>query len=385
MAPHATGGFALSTKLIIAAAACTTVGIGGTFVATSPDVGPVDASASVAASATPTAASSLSGVGNDTPIVTVTPTGDPSTGPTAGPGTPSGTSPGGPGGGPTDAPAGVPAARQLTVPTSPSTSATPTATATPSATATATPTTAATSSASSSFTFATFNVQGAIHRGKVAHRMALAVGLLKRYNVGVASLQEFETPQRKLFDSLAGSTYARYPTAGRSLDAENSVVWNTARFSFVQGQTRPYPYFHGATRNMPRVLLRDKQTGASFWVTSYHNPADVHGNAAKFRATAVSRQVADNNALHQTGTPVIVAGDMNDRATYFCAMSQGTGMHSADGSVYSSGCRTAKSPWIDWIMGTPDVTFSGYLRDRGTDDRAASDHPIVVSQVTVTG
>ena len=41
--------------------------------------------------------------------------------------------------------------------------------------------------------------------------------------------------------------------------------------------------------------------------------------------------------------------------------------------------------WIDWILGTKDVAFSGYQRDRSGFVRATSDHPIVVAQVKVTG
>ncbi|RLV50709.1 endonuclease/exonuclease/phosphatase family protein [Nocardioides mangrovicus] len=236
------------------------------------------------------------------------------------------------------------------------------------------------------FTFGQFNIQGAIHRGNVGHRMALAVSLLRKYHVEVGALQEFESGQRAIFDSMAGGTYARYPSGGKSLDAENSVIWDKSRFQLLQGQTRPYPYFHGAIRNMPRVLLRDKLTGVSFWVTSYHNPANVFGNAAGFRATAVSRQISDNNALRQSvQAPIIVSGDMNDRAIYFCRMGGGTGMHSADGSSYSGNCQLSGSLWIDWVLGTPDVSFSGYLRDRGSAARGASDHPIVITQVQVTG
>ena len=240
-----------------------------------------------------------------------------------------------------------------------------------------------------SFTIANFNVQGASHRGKVAQRTRNARDLLIRYDVGVAAFQEFARTQRVAFDRVAGGTYAAYPgTLGRSLDAENSIVWRTDTFDLVKGETRPYPYFKGAIRNMPRVLLRHKQTGVEFWVTSYHNPATCcgYGDAAGFRARAVSEQARDANTLVAlTKAPLIVAGDMNDRATYFCGMARRAPMHSADGSTYDGGCRMAGHAWIDWILGTREVAFSGYLRDRSGFVRATSDHPIVVAQVKVTG
>ena len=240
-----------------------------------------------------------------------------------------------------------------------------------------------------SFTIANFNVQGASHRGNVEQRTRNARDLLIRYDVGVAAFQEFARTQRVAFDRVAGGTYAAYPgTLGRSLDAENSIVWRTDTFDLVKGETRPYPYFRGAIRNMPRVLLRHKETGAEFWVTSYHNPATCcgYGDAARYRARAVREQARDANALvARTKTPLIVAGDMNDRATYFCGMASRAPMHSADGSTYDGGCRMAGHAWIDWILGTEDVAFSGYRRDRSGFVRATSDHPIVVAKVRVTG
>ena len=239
------------------------------------------------------------------------------------------------------------------------------------------------------FTVANFNVQGASHRGNVERRTRNARDLLVRYDVGVAAFQEFARTQRVAFDRLAGGSYAVYPgPLGRSLDAENSVVWRKDTFDLVRGETRPYPYFGGAIRQMPRVLLRHKATGAEFWFTSYHNPATCcgYGNAAGHRARAVAAQARDATELVAlTKTPLIVAGDMNDRATYFCGMAGRSPMHSADGSRYDGGCRVAPRPWIDWILGTKDVVFSGYLRDRSGFVRTTSDHPIVVAQAKVTG
>ena len=240
-----------------------------------------------------------------------------------------------------------------------------------------------------SFAIAEFNVQGASHRGNVEQRTRNARDLLIRYDVGVAAFQEFAHSQRVAFDRLAGGTYTAFPGhLGRSLDAENSIVWRTDTFDLVKGETRPYPYFKGAIRNMPRVLLRHKQTGVEFWITSYHNPATCcgYGNAAGYRARAVSEQARDANTLVAlTKAPLIVAGDMNDRSTYFCGMASRAPMHSADGSTYDGGCRMSGHAWIDWILGTKEVAFSGYQRDRSGFVRATSDHPIVVAQVKVTG
>jgi endonuclease/exonuclease/phosphatase family metal-dependent hydrolase len=236
---------------------------------------------------------------------------------------------------------------------------------------------------------ANFNIQGATHRGGISGRTSRMRDLLQGHGVDVVALQEFQRPQRQIFARIAGGTYDVFPgTTGRSLDAENSVAWRKDTFELVRGETRPYRYFRGATRNMPRVLLRHRRTGVTIWVTSYHNPATCcgYGNAAGFRSQDVAAQVRDANALiAQTTTPLIVSGDMNDRATYLCAMTAGVAMHSADGGNHEAGCHVPRSPWIDWILGTKEVEFSGYLRDRSGFVKATSDHPIVVAHVKVTG
>jgi endonuclease/exonuclease/phosphatase family metal-dependent hydrolase len=239
------------------------------------------------------------------------------------------------------------------------------------------------------FTVANFNTQGASHRGGAVNRTRMMRDLLLSHRVDVVALQEFQRPQRAAFARAAGGTFETFPaTIGRSLDAENSVAWRRDAFELVRGETRPYRYFRGAIRNMPRVLLRHRRTGVTVWVTSYHNPATCcgYGNASGFRSQDVAAQVRDANALiAQTRTPLIVAGDMNDRASYFCRMAGGTGMHSADGGNVTGGCHPPARAWIDWILGSPDVAFSGYFRENGTLVRRTSDHPLVVATAKVTG
>lgn len=238
------------------------------------------------------------------------------------------------------------------------------------------------------FTMASFNTLGATHRGGAANRTRMMRDLLVSHHVDVVALQEFQRPQRAAFARYAAGTYDTYPgTTGRSLDAENSVAWRRDTFDLVKGETRAYPYFGGHVRNMPRVLLRHRRTGVEVWVTSYHNPANIrrYGNQDRWRARGVGLQIQDANALAATRTPLIVAGDMNDRASYFCRMTGGTGMHSADGGNVTGGCHPPGHAWIDWILGSSDVTFSGYLRDdSGFVDRT-SDHPVVVVTAKVKG
>lgn len=244
------------------------------------------------------------------------------------------------------------------------------------------------------FTMASFNTLGAVHtrhkgRANGVTRTVWMRDLLLSHDVDVVALQEFERVQVSTFVRVAGSTYDVYPgLVGRAGDAENAVAWRNDTFELMKGETRPYPYFNGQIRNMPRVLLRHRDTGVELWVTSYHNPASTRQfpHQQGWRARAVSLQIADTNALlAATRDQLIVAGDMNDRATYFCRMAGSTPLRSADGSTHPGTCRVAARPWIDWILGSRDVAFSDYRRDSSAFVRKTSDHPIVVTQVKVKG
>ena len=60
-------------------------------------------------------------------------------------------------------------------------------------------------------------------------------------------------------------------------------------------------------------------------------------------------------------------------------------MHAANGGSTSGGCRPPPNPWIDWILGSPTVEFSGYVWDKYPVNVRISDHPIVYTNVKVTG
>jgi endonuclease/exonuclease/phosphatase family metal-dependent hydrolase len=250
----------------------------------------------------------------------------------------------------------------------------------------------------SEFTFAQFNTLGASHtaRGGKDARMAgggargaWVAALFKEHDVDVGAVQEFQRPQANAFLAAAGDTYAVWPGVElTSRDGENSVVWRKDRFEAVKKESRAYPYFGGHPRNFPLVLLRDKETGTQFWVTSYHNPANTRkfGNQVFWKHRALAMQIPDvKELMRTTGQPLIVSGDMNDREGFFCPFARGTGMHSASGgSATAAGC-SVPVRWIDWIMGSPQVTFSNYRHDDGGLVDRTSDHPLVLSEVSVAG
>ena len=239
------------------------------------------------------------------------------------------------------------------------------------------------------FTIATFNTLGASHTGAHGNktrwasgpvRAARAVRVLERHHVDVVGLQEFQRPQARTFQRLAGSAYATFSASG---DTENTVAWRKDKFAMVSGSTLAIPYFNGHTRRMPVVKLRVRSTGQQLYVGSFHNPADTRRfpHQAHWRAIATNREVDLVRSLGKTGLPVLVTGDTNERAGYFCRLTASTDMHSAFGGSHSNGCRPPSYSGVDWIFGNRYTQFADPVVDRSPAVRRTTDHPVVVAKV----
>lgn len=250
----------------------------------------------------------------------------------------------------------------------------------------------------STLTFAEFNTLGASHTTRGGEEPRRAAGsvrgagvgqLFLQHGVDVGSVQEFQRSQAQAFARTVGDVYDVWPgLTGSPEDGENSVVWRRDRFQALQTRSVTHPYFDGHPRSYPVVLLRDLQSGTRFWVTSYHNPADTKrfGGQARWRQQALALEVPEiNDLLRSTQQPVIVAGDMNDREDFFCPFARGTGMRSASGGFATPAGCSLPVRWIDWIMGSPAVAFTDYRQDRSALVSRTSDHPMVLTGVTVTG
>lgn len=221
------------------------------------------------------------------------------------------------------------------------------------------------------FALATFNVLGSSHTGwgSASRRIRHAAALLVRHRVDVAGLQEFQRPQARAFDRLVGSAYSRWSS---TRDPENSIVWRTDAFTFLSGHLQRIVYFDGSTRMMPVVhlLYRD---GTPMWFMNVHNPAETRRfhHQGGYRRTDVGREVRSLHRIAATGEPVFLTGDMNDHGAFAGPM-RAAGMTSATGWHYRG---------IDWIVAPRGTRFLSSTVDRSPLDRAASDHPIVVTRV----
>ena len=243
---------------------------------------------------------------------------------------------------------------------------------------------------------ATFNVLGHGHttaKGNKPHfeasgpRLKLAIQAIEAEGAEIVGLQEFERPQYTRFASLRGSTWGMFPNAkGTNAQINNTIVWRKDRWSLVSGTHVNLPYFGGQMLPRPLVLLRHLETGQLMYVFNTHNPASTRGPAQHLRDKAVrlmTRMVNDLRA-QSPDIPVVVTGDMNDKRNFFCPFTAGTGMVAANGGSNVEGtCTLPPSPRIDWVLATPDASFTGYRVLQDALVRRATDHPLISALVNL--
>jgi hypothetical protein len=243
------------------------------------------------------------------------------------------------------------------------------------------------------FTISSFNVLGSSHtrggaRGKQSGvtRMSGAVDLLAQHDVDVVGFQELQSDQLRELQRLSPG-YDVYPgTRLTSREAENSVAWRSSVWELVRPETFSVPYFDGNRRRMPVVLLRHRATGLTAYFANVHNPADTrryHGQQ-RWRDQATAVEVALMNRLTATGIPVFLTGDMNERDSYFCALTSGTSMVAARGGSNGTGGCDARNPRaVDWVFGSAGVRFSSYDEDRSPLVDRTTDHPVVSTRASI--
>ena len=238
------------------------------------------------------------------------------------------------------------------------------------------------------FQVASFNVLGGSHQAARSgpRRMTGAVRYLRKHHVAVVGLQEFEPSQYAAFrrDTRGRWAVVGAPSrSGKSVDYRDAIAYRRSRFQFVSASSLAIPYFYGDRVNIPVVTLRSRTTGAAFTMINTHNPADTHGPAQRFRSEATRREVALIKRLRAHGRTVLLTGDMNEKASYFCKMTRSGRMHAASGGSTGPRCHAPQANGIDWIFGSRDVTFRHWTADAATVSSGVSDHPIVVARVTL--
>ena len=245
------------------------------------------------------------------------------------------------------------------------------------------------------FRMATYNALGSSHTHKGGHRKQKASGRARTARAGryvldndlsVVGFQEMQGDQRGAFMGATGGRYALYPGDElRGLDGENSIAYRLDTWQLVEARTVPIPYFGGHPRNMPVLLLRNKQTGITAYFANFHNPADTaeFGKQGRWRAAAKAREVDLLSQLRGGDYPIFVTGDMNEKQSWFCATGPAGDLVAAAATVFGqSGCDVPGFR-IDWIAGSEGVTFSDYHEDKSGLVAWMTDHPVVTTDATI--
>lgn len=238
------------------------------------------------------------------------------------------------------------------------------------------------------FRLASFNVLGSSHtagsrkRASGVSRMSAATSYIVQRDISIVGFQEMQGDQRARFLSATNGKWGLFPGGSqRSGDGDNSIGWKKDVWELVKAETTRIPYFHGRDRNIPVLLLKNKQSGISIYMTNFHNPADVRGNQQHWRNVATQRQIVLFNALAKTGLPILVTGDMNERTEWACPILTGADMRAAIGGHGRGGCSVVRNPFVDWIVGSYDVEFSNYTADNNA--KSITDHPVIISDVKI--
>src|SRR3954468_23965929 len=135
---------------------------------------------------------------------------------------------------------------------------------------------------------------------------------------------------------------------------------------------------------MPVVLLQSLQTGQQIYFINFQNPADVRGNALKWRLIGQRLQIALVNQLRASNQlPIVWTGDMNAKRQVFCRVTQQAAMVSASGGYRSpTTCQPPSGMVVDWIFGS-QVQFSNYVQDRSRKVERTTDHHMLVTDALV--
>ena len=240
------------------------------------------------------------------------------------------------------------------------------------------------------FRIGTFNVLGSQHSVKggdrsswpsASWRTPQAAGLIQKHGVDVIGLQEAQADQLSGLQRATG--FAAYPGyAFGSKETDNSILYNTAKFEFVEGSSFPITFMH-AVRPQTVLKLRDRATGREMYFVNMHTSA---GHDQRNTSTRIAGQLKGADVVNQlraSGLPVFVTGDMNDRGEFFCRFLPRTGGVAAVGGDVSGGCHPPGRMAVDWVVGSNDVSFSGYWQDGTPQARRISDHFIVSATATV--
>lgn len=239
-----------------------------------------------------------------------------------------------------------------------------------------------------SFRIGTLNVLGSQHTagaggfGSGTSRAAREAGLIGSRGLDLVGLQEVQPDQLRTFVGALPS-YTVWPQQTLGPNAYRlQLAFRSDRFELVEGDSVTY-LFDSKHIPMPYALLRDRDSGAEFWVIVTHNSP---GGMQRERevSTAIESQLMAQ--LAADGHPVILLGDLNEHLGVICRLGHSTPVVTANGASSSGGsCRGPFSPLrIDWIVSTPGPDFTGYVQDATPRATGMSDHYLIAATTSLS-
>jgi hypothetical protein len=239
------------------------------------------------------------------------------------------------------------------------------------------------------FGLGTLNWRGASHYKNNPHpgerpygeRMPNMVTKIGASGASIIGFQEFEPPQAQAFLKATNGAWAivkgkngRGKSSTANAIAYQPSAWKVDEVRYVSIR------YGGPMIQIPMARFTSTSGLGSIWVLNTHNPAGAVGGTIAMRAAAVRAEASALQQLQdaEPNTPLFLTGDMNDQARFkrlFLSLVPG----------WSSANPSDKQ--IDWIMGSPAITFSGTVVDQSTNDKAHqyTDHPFVHTSVQLSG
>lgn len=237
------------------------------------------------------------------------------------------------------------------------------------------------------FQLATFNILGSNHTrnsrryARGTSRARTTATMIKGRGTDVINLQEVQTDQlRVLSRKLRGhGIWPRHRLGNQGVRLQ--VAWRKNRFKHVS-HGHINTWFHRQVRPIPWVQLKDRRSGAKFYVINIHNSP---GRQERARDKATRKEIRLVKRLRRTGKPVFIGGDANEHYEFFCKVGRATSLVAPNGG--NPDARPCRKPngrlIIDWIMGGGRIDFRHYTQRRGNRVRRASDHHYVQTTVRV--
>jgi hypothetical protein len=249
--------------------------------------------------------------------------------------------------------------------------------------------TTANAGAGGSFGIGTLNWRGASHYTRNPHpgerpyreRVPNMVTKIGASATSIIGFQEFEPPQAQAFLNATNGAWAivKGKNGGGQPSTANAIayqpsVWKLDEVRYVSIR------YGGPVIQIPLARFTSSGGLGSVWVLNTHNPAGAVGgtNAMRDAAVRAEAQALQRLQADEPSTPLFLTGDMNDKTRFkrlFLSLASGWSAANQNDNQ------------IDWIMGSPGVTFSGTVVDRSTNDGAHeyTDHPFVHTTVQLAG